>query len=170
MDEIHDIVKRMRTYKCCFVLDPERWDTFNPLTDLNWTSVKFDESNINNIPQNKGIYAFVIKFNSVSSRENLFPIHGYITYGGITGYKQNSNRNLRTRFKEYLKEKGKRPLIYEMINFWKNNLYFFYSEINDTEIDLLELEKQFNDSVIPPFVQNDFSGIAKRAKKAAFSF
>lgn len=161
--DIADSIK-LRTYS--IILDPHGWHNFNPAVRLDWKCVKFEVENISNIPAQAGIYAFVVKFYKDSNREVLFPSHGVIVYGGITGYKESSDRTLRKRFEEYLNEKGKRMNIYKMIRDWGENLYFFYSEILPEEnVDMLMLEKQFNDAVQPIVARNDFSANVRTARK-----
>lgn len=161
----HDLIAhadRMRKYSEKFILDPERWKNFAPIASLNWHQVKFDVTSKPSVPRVRGIYAFVLKLFSDTTEEVKFPSNGYILYGGIT------KRTLRQRFGEYLREDGKRPRIYQMITNWNDNLYFYYSEVPDVLVDLNVLEKQFNDSALPPFSQFDFSADVKLAKSCAF--
>ncbi|EPA9172612.1 hypothetical protein ACQ8AN_000044 [Acinetobacter baumannii] len=161
----HDLIAasdRMRKYTENFILDPEKWKSFRPIANLDWHQVKFENSSKDSVPSQRGIYAFVLKMFSNSTEESNFPCNGYILYGGIT------TRTLKNRFGEYLRESGKRLRIFQMINNWEGNLYFYYSEIPDTSIDLKVLEKQFNNTVMPPFSQFDFSADIKLAKSCAF--
>lgn len=169
-NDILPLADRMKSLTFQFVLDPERWNGFNLPAHLEWKHVQFKAESSDCLPKSRGIYAFVLKFHSHDSdEERNFPIHGHILYGGITGYKSGSSRTLRQRFNEYLKENGKRIKIFQMINNWKNYLYFYYSEVEDESINLLDLEKKFNDAVQPPMAQNDFSADVKLIRKAAFS-
>lgn len=170
IDSTYDFIDesdRMKVFTFDFVLDPERWQNFKPLTMLKLKSVKFEENNLDAIPKTIGIYAFVIKFYSIPADEKNFPSHGFIMYGGITGYKKNSTRCLRDRFKEYLSGKDKRPRIINLFKKFHNHLYFFYSE-TPPDIDLTVLEHQFNDAIQPPAVQNDFSADVRASRTAAF--
>lgn len=162
----HDLIDhsdRMRKYSERFILDPERWRNFAPIARLDWHQVKFEQSSRVLLPSQRGIYAFVLKLFSNNIEEPKFPSNGYILYGGIT------KRTLKQRFGEYLREDGKRLRIYQMISNWNDNLYFYYSEVPDVTIDLKSLEKQFNNAVMPPFSQFDFSADVKLAKSCAFS-
>lgn len=161
----HDLIAdadRIRKYSERFTLDPERWKNFAPIASLNWNSVKFEAASRPVVPRVRGLYVFVLKLYSNSAEEGNFPSNGYILYGGIT------ERTLWQRFGEYLRENGKRLRIYQMITNWNENLYFYYSEIPDVSIDLNVLEKQFNDSTLPPFSQFDFSSDVKLARSCAF--
>lgn len=161
----HDLITRsdrMRKYTEPFILDPERWKNFTPIASLNWSYVKFEASSRSSVPRVRGLYAFVLKLYGDTTEEVKFPSNGYILYGGIT------DRTLWKRFGEYLRENGKRLRIFQMITNWPENLYFYYTEIPDTSIDLKSLEKQFNDSVMPPFSQFDFSADVKLVRTCAF--
>ncbi|MGQ8976126.1 hypothetical protein [Acinetobacter schindleri] len=162
----HDLLAqadRLRIHTEKFILDPDRWLSFAPIASLNWQSVKFERISKTLLPKERGIYAFVLKLFSNNADEAKFPSHGYILYGGIT------DRTLQIRFGDYLRENGKRRLrIFQMTQRWPNNLYFYYSPIPDKSVNLKDLEKQFNDTVIPPFSQYDFSSDLKASKSAAF--
>ena len=128
-------VEKFKASRRSFYLDPDRWDSSRVQIDLDWQELKFESANRNQVPEERGIYAFVVK------RKNLhFPPHGYIMYIGITGH-QAAQRNLRKRFKEYLKEqnKNKRPRVHFMLNKYENDLYFLYVPITK-EIDLAQLD------------------------------
>ena len=89
---------------------------------LNWQSIKFNaEDEIDRVPNDKrGVYAFVI-----SSDANPMPVHGYIMYIGIAG--RDSNRSLRTRYRDYLSTNKVllRPKINYLIANWYSVLRFF---------------------------------------------
>lgn len=153
---------RMKKYTEKFILDPERWRNFTPIASMNWNYVKFEVNSRPSVPRVRGLYAFVLKLYGDATEEVKFPSNGYILYGGIT------DRTLWTRFGEYLRENGKRLRIFQMITHWPDNLYFYYTEIPDTSIDLKSLEKQFNNSVLPPFSQYDLSADVKLARNCAF--
>ncbi len=117
-----------------FFLFPEFWmEPKNKLPiPLKWKSVKFSNVNKSRIPSEKGIYAFVL----IPSYNNFFKTR-YLFYAGKT------NRTLKKRFTEYLSEKdgkGKpRAKVFEMLNLYDGHLYFYYSEVKNTnDVDLCE--------------------------------
>ena len=152
----------LKDFRQSFILDPARWKLFQAVPPLNWTPVKFEQSSLQNIPENRGIYMFVIQFQDHALVPTRLPMHGYIMYGGITG-KEADTGTLKSRFENYLREqkRAKRMQIYSMLNKWKDNLYFYYS-IVAPNIDLGALEIALNDSVIPPLVTNDFSAEVRK--------
>lgn len=126
-----------------FLLYPKFWeDSSNHfMNKLNWKRKKFLHSNKSKIPIQKGIYCFVLK----PTVPNFFETR-YLLYHGQT------SRTLRKRFEEYLddqKGKGKpRPKVFEMLNLYKNYLYFYFAEItSSTLID--EAEEKFLNTFIP---------------------
>ena len=117
-----------------FLLYPEFWnkDENKIVIKLKWKFVKFVETKKNLIPQKRGIYCFVVK----PTCNNFFETR-YLFYIGKT------NRTLRERFSEYLRDqkgKGKPRLkVYEMLNYYKDNVYFYYAEITSvTDVNTCE--------------------------------
>jgi len=126
-----------------FLLYPPYWtDVKNRFNHrLNWRSIKFAKRNLNRLPNDKGIYCFVV----VPDYPNFFP-NKYLFYVGQT------TRTLKERFGEYLNDqegKGKpRPKIFEMLSFYKNCLHFYYASISsNSQID--EVEQKLLNSFVP---------------------
>ncbi len=150
---MYDVISSARIYKQNFLLLTPQWDSYtDPPIPLNWKCVKFEENNANQIPTKKGVYAFFVE-----PRIAEFPSHGYLMYIGQTGH--NSERNLRKRFRDYLSEKRKpeRPLIHFMLTTWESYLYFYYIEIDPSELNIKKLEQKLLDTFIPPFSQAGYS-------------
>lgn len=158
-----DQVVTFRAYRRSFYLNPEQWAMSKVETDLEWQEVKFEDGNKDNIPDKRGIYAFIVK------HENKhFPPHGYIMYVGITGEHSNK-RTLKKRFRDYLYEqrRNKRPKIHMMLQQFRENLYFNFSPLDDeVDIDLGKLEIDLNDALVPPVGRKDFSGKIKALRDA----
>ena len=133
-----------------FLLYPEFWNKNENKIDikLKWQFVKFSEKKRAFIPQKRGIYCFVVK----PTCENFFETR-YLFYIGKT------NRTLRVRFGEYLRDqKGKskpRIKVFEMLNYYKDNVYFYYAEIasktdvNTCEDKLLNIFMPYINTQIP---------------------
>ena len=81
-------------------------------------------------------------------------------YVGITGH-VSAERTLRDRYRDYLRERGKRVQIWHMLRKWTDHLYFHFSVVLDA-IELDQLEVALNDAIIPPYVTNDFSAQVRR--------
>ena len=128
-----------------FLLYPPYWSERNNqiLHNLVWNSVEFNDQNHTLIPEESGLYCFV-----VCPGYTNFVECKYLFYVGKT------NRTLKTRYKEYLYEqegKGKpRGKVFEMLKMYKDHLYFQYTTLDDSSlIDLYE-ERLLNTFV--PFV------------------
>lgn len=118
-----------------FLLFPERWkDEKNKIeVGLSWRGYKFVKQNTKNISENSGIYCFIV----VPKKKNFVPLK-YLLYVGQTV------RELQERYKEYFREKEKRGKyrrkVYEMLNTYEDDIYFFYAEIDDEDvIDVCEI-------------------------------
>lgn len=158
-----EAAERFRAERRSFYLSPERWTNSRVNFQLEWSEVKFDDQNKNNIPDKKGIYAFVVKHPN-----NHFPPHGYIMYIGITG-SLSADRTLKKRFRDYLYEqrRNKRPKVHYMLHKFTDNLYFNYVAIeDDDQIDLAQLEIDLNDALVPPVGRKDFSAELKAIRDA----
>ncbi len=131
-----------------FLLYPEHWkDMSNHISyTLKWKCYRFNRNNIDRIPNQKGIYCFIVK----PKLPNFFETR-YLFYVGQT------TRTLKIRFKEYLKDQsgqGKpRSKVFEMLNFYKDNLFFYFVGINGLQrINYVE-QKLLN--IFVPHINSD---------------
>lgn len=151
----------LKSYAIRFVLSPRQWATFQCPISLTWHRVKFDRQNAAAIPRATGIYAFIVEYMG-----SQFPPHGYVMYIGIT--KRDGGGNLRKRYRQYLAERRvlKRAKVHYMLNKWSQHLYFHYSEVNDSQCDIRELERRLCDALVPPCNKNDFSARIRQQVQA----
>lgn len=156
-------VDHLKSLQQTFVMNTKEWEALSPPVALNWEQLKFTSANLASVPEDSGVYAFVIK----SENANL-PIFSYLMYIGIAGYKENSPRTLRDRYKNYIKEEADliRPKVHYMLSKYQGNVYFFYVPIDKTKCELQKLETMLNDALIPPCNENDFSGEMRKKVKA----
>lgn len=114
-----------------FLLYPKKWEyTDKHIPDLKWTRVKFNKRNTKRIPDDKGLYCFIV----VPPKPNNYWKIGYLFYVGRA-----LSTNLRSRYKNYLNERdGKgigrqkpRVKVQEMLNEYDGYIYFFYAVINN---------------------------------------
>jgi hypothetical protein len=136
---------------------PERWHTFSPDPPLDWQFVKFHAPMLHRIPQEPGVYAFIVQFQDHWGGTRPLPFHGYVMHACIAGF-IGRTRTLRDRFGDYLREqkRGKRVSIWSMLNKWSSGPFFHYSIVPDLD-RLAQIEIALNDAIIPPYVSNDFS-------------
>ena len=162
-----DPVKAAKRYKaelCQFYLDLKSWKKFQSAFPLSWQKLKFDVASKAHVPNERGIYVFVVE----AERLGL-PPHGYICYVGIAGKQKGGT--LRKRYANYLREAkdaGGRPAVVFMLNNFKDDLFFHFVPIPDAAIDLEVIESSFINSVAPPVNKGGFQGELSMGKKAAF--
>ena len=156
---------RLKYFEQRFILSADRFKGPPIPGSLVWTTIShFTVAQIPSIIAKPGVYAF-----SVVNRRGGMPPHGYVLYVGQTGAKKNA-RTLRQRAREYLNEKrtGKRRHVWDFLNKWSGHLSFHFAKLDPNSYDLEEVEKLLNDSLLPPYVINDF-GTEIKAKKKAWS-
>jgi hypothetical protein len=126
-----------------FLLFPHYWEDKNyKLTlELEWNQIKFNSNNINLVPNQSGIYCFVVK-----PKIDHFFDTAYLFYIGET------TRTLKIRYKEYLKDQsgaGKpRPKVFELLNIYKDYLYFYFTEIKESK-EIHETEERLINTFVP---------------------
>jgi len=101
-----------------FVLWPHRWNTLQLDCTLDWKLVPFSEASAEQLPDEFGVYAFLIQPQIASL--NLT----YLMYVGKT------DRTFRERFREYLRERdsGKiRPKLLKILPQYPDHLFFAYA-------------------------------------------
>lgn len=167
MKRNHDLVDRVRQIKADLheiVLSPARWRTFATPRPLNWTKISFESANRNQVPKQRGIYAFTLEV----SNHNL-PGHAYILYVGQAGH--DSGGDLHKRYAQYLaetKRQNARKKIIYMMTMWKGDLNFNFVEIPDRRINLKKLESSLLTALIPPANTKDFDADIQDAVGARF--
>ena len=141
-------------YSLPFRLNPDNMAALTLPITLQWHQKPFKRENAAGIAEQPGVYAFAIAHGQVG-----LPPHNYILYIGQVGAKPGSMRTLRARFKDYFREKSrvKRLPVWYFLNIWETCLVFHFASVDPNTVNLLDIEKQLNDAMIPPFSQNDFS-------------
>lgn len=147
-----------------FLLYPDFWiDKGKKLPQkLVWKRRKFVAKNIDSVPNTKGVYAFVV----VPKYDNFFETR-YLFYVGKT------NRTLRQRYREYLREKagkGKpRKKVFKMLNQYDGCLHFYYAEIASSAIVDVSEESllnvfvpHINTSIPEATIKNELKNIYER--------
>lgn len=133
---------------------PDAWRNANSAQALNWDKVEFGAATVDDVPEQRGLYAF-----SICVKNTIMPPHGVLVYFGET------SRTLRARYKEYVRDSqrgSKRPRFENLFRLWSDDLDFFFAPIEDDECDLRVIEQTLNDAVIPHCVIKDFSAEIRR--------
>ncbi|MEO1020437.1 MAG: hypothetical protein AAFY56_22515 [Pseudomonadota bacterium] len=144
----------LREHSFKVFLWPEAWRDAESAQALTWGKVEFGRGTINDVPEQRGVYAFCICL-----RGSIMPPHGVLVYFGET------SRTLRTRYKEYVrdcKRGAKRPKFENLFSLWPDDLDFFYASIDDDACNLKDIEEALNDAVKPLCVTDDFSAEIRR--------
>lgn len=165
LDAIRDDDHLLGRYQVTFMLSPPLLAPIGAnLPTLDWHSIPYGAAQVSRVPNDKrGVYALVIGTDPAS-----VPPHGYVCYIGISGH--NSNRSLRSRYRDYLNERiyAKRKHIAHLIVKWHEVLQFCFAPVDsDVTSDQLSLiEKSLNDAFMPPFSRRDFSAEIAATRRA----
>ena len=103
-----------------FVLWPDRWNALQLGYPLDWKIVPFSEASASQLPEEFGVYAFLIQ----PQIANLSLT--YLMYVGKT------DRTFRDRFREYLRERDSgqiRPKLLKILPQYPNHLFFAYAVV-----------------------------------------
>lgn len=127
-----------------FYLWPKLWQEYVEDSGhiFSWNERKFLDSEASNIPNEPGLYTFVIQPGIANH-----PLNSYIMYIGKT------NRTLRHRFKEYLREMQRetgRPKIVRMLNKYPDNIFFCYTIVQESTSELIDKERALMTAWLPP--------------------
>ena len=97
-----------------FIVVPAEFHRAKVVPPLSWHSVKFGPAAKKSVPEEPGLYAFVVQIPYAG-----LPPHGWVMYIGQTG-DGTSDATLRGRFGQYLQEKKKfkRARVFFMLNAW----------------------------------------------------
>lgn len=137
---------------------PQRWNEFCRQYQLDWNFTPFEKQLANQVDNVPGIYCF-----HIGHFLNCLPSFGISLYGGIT------SRCLRTRFLEYFRERdaeGGRKWVRKFLLVFDGELSFAWSPIDIEVYDIDELERQFNDAMMPPYSVKDLSADVKAGRYA----
>lgn len=148
LNEIRELKSSFQQFR----LWKTQWDNHPSSISYDWRCVKFERTQQKLVPDVPGIYAFFIE-----PRIAGFQSHGYLMYIGQAGY--NSNNTLRKRFQKYLHDKMEldRSSIYWLLNNWENYIYFYFTELDNQELDLKKIETTLLDTFLPPYSKRGFS-------------
>lgn len=157
MGKVEDLIAEqddLNSYTKEFRLWPSAWESINDLDDLDWKTIKFEEGELEKLPDVCGIYSFVIN-PIITNHPNR-----YLCYIGKT------TRTIKERIREYVREAKNpkdRPKVVRFLNKWKDYLEVSYIEIEEDQVN--DLEKRLNDAFLPPF-QEKFSAEVNRKVNA----
>jgi len=120
---------------------PQQWAAYNLSDSLNWEIYPFQQDQIENIPNQPGVYSFVIQ-PGIASHSAC----SYLMYIGQT------KRTLQDRFEDYFDERKNpagRPKLLDLLNFYEDYLHFCCSTIEEKE-RIGEIEDELIKAFLPP--------------------
>lgn len=137
---------------------PAKWAEFAQHHPFRWTNILFDAANIDQVPLTPGFYCFFVGL----PPEALPPV-GYPMYAGKT------ERTLRQRFREYLREKdenGGRVHVRTFLKVFEGELYFACTPFQGTSDEVRAIETQLLDALRPSYSDLGFSADVRAARQA----
>lgn len=139
-------------YSVNFIVCPTQWHLAKIEPQLSWDSVKFEPAQKHKVPNEPGLYAFVVRMPYLG-----LPHHGWVMYIGQAG-DGNSKKTLRDRFGDYFfdKEHPRRPKLYWLLNAWDSHLEFFYAPLPNRKSELITLETNLLGAFRPPFTDRTY--------------
>ncbi|OCA80580.1 hypothetical protein BBH99_00310 [Chryseobacterium contaminans] len=151
-----DLGEHLKLREVTFKVSPLLWQKWD-ITELdlnfsNWNKIKFLNDtldgfhpDIDSVPNDKGgLYLFYVSCQTISG---ITEIPFYIGRAQIT-----EGQNLRKRVREYFNKfcrNNERPKITRMFNYWKQDLYLAYYELDDN-LAIVDLEKKLINSLLLP--------------------
>ena len=139
-------------------LFPDRWRIFCDQYRPDWHHTPFVPEEVSKISDGPGVYCF-----HVGHGLACLPPLGLSLYGGI------SEVSLRRRCMRYFSEKNAkdgRLSVRRFLHVFEGELTLVWSEIDMTMFDIKQLEKDFNDAMMPPYSRRDFSAELRDARGA----
>jgi hypothetical protein len=148
-----------------FILNIEAWNNLDSdlLNCLNESKrFLFDEQIIGSLPETKGIYFFMVE-----PEFNFMQNANYLMYVGRV-----MNKNtFRLRFYDYVRCIGNRNVARNkqlLTNLWPNKTWVYIFELNVTDEQIFNIERNLIDSIIPP-MNNSFSAEISNQSRSIYN-
>jgi hypothetical protein len=138
--EFVDIISDAAVHWHQILLYPPFWKAYQKTIDLVWQDFPFAASSKPKVPQKPGVYAFLLQPGVASLNSSV------VMYIGKT------DRPLRTRFAEYLREAesaAARPELRRMLHFYRGHLVFSCVPL-DAPIKPSDVEDGLLSALTPP--------------------
>ena len=137
---------------------PKRWADFDARHTFVWSHFDFDRSTAPTIPDQPGFYVFFVGLPPVS-----LPPVGYPLYVGKT------ERTLRVRFSEYLREQHSargRVRVRKFLSVFEGELYFSCAPFHGTPAEVKAVETELHNALMPPYSDIGFSADVREGRQA----
>jgi len=152
--EVNDLIEQQDeagSYSKEFTLWPEKWNRYERTHGCDWQCVQFSPDNVGEVPQESGVYNFVVEPGIA-----CHPACAHVMYVGETS-------SLQRRYGEYIREKNNingRPKIVRMLNKWDGYIKFYYLRIDEATRE--EVQDDMIVAFAPPFndrIPSEVSGV-----------
>ncbi|WAC59650.1 hypothetical protein [Brevundimonas sp. SL130] len=137
---------------------PSRWMAFAAKHPFTWTHVPFSAATGEQVPQEPGFYCFFVGLPPAS----LPPI-GFPLYVGKT------ERTLRTRFREYVREKDDdegRVRARKFLKVFEGELYFSFTVFRGTPAEVKAIETELHNALMPAYSDIGYDADVREARQA----
>jgi len=137
---------------------PSAWIAFGQKYKLSWTAVPFGPTTSAGVPTVPGFYCFFVGY----PPGGLPPV-GYPLYVGKT------ERTLRRRFGEYLREKNSpsgRGRVRKFLKVFEDEIMFLFAPFHGTAKQVKEIETALHDALRPPYSDVGFSAEVRQKRQA----
>lgn len=161
-ERLDALADQLKIHARTFVLYPDLWKRWDHSPPLTWSSVSFDATAQQCIPEARGLYVFI----AVPKTPSTLPPLGFPLYVGETG--DESDADLRGRFQQYLREVSGRGRLkfYRMAQKLQGHIVFAFAPVLDKAVSLKNLEAKLTDALVPPMGDQDYSAEMRAAQRA----
>lgn len=149
--QLIDFVAEAKLHRHSLVLWPANWKNFKHGSRLRWQTKPFVKASLPRIPDKPGVYAFLIQ-PAIADLQVA-----YLMYIGQT------DRSLRTRFGEYLKEMDRpmgRPAVSVILNLYIGYLHFCCAPVELPQSPL-RVEERLIAAFLPPVNRKLPAGVSR---------
>ena len=137
---------------------PARWGAVAGRERLRWERFDFDAGAVDTIPQHPGFYCFFLG----PPPDGLPPV-GYPLYLGKT------ERTLRQRYREYLREQAAgegRTHVRKFLDVFEGELAFLCTTFNGTHDEVMAMERALLDALMPAYSDSGYSAEVRAGRGA----
>lgn len=137
---------------------PVLWMAFDAKYGFQWTNIPFGLASRDLIPKAPGFYCFFIGL-----PPSTLPPVGYPVYVGKT------ERTLRERYNEYLREQDKsagRKRARKFLKIFEGELTFSYITFDGSPADVKAIETDLHDALQPSYSNTGFSADIRERRQA----
>lgn len=137
---------------------PARWAALAHRDELRWRAYPFEDAAAGRVPSEPGFYCFL-----VGPPPAALPQVGYPLYLGKT------ERTLRIRFREYLREQNDntgRLHVRKFLNVFEGELTFMCTTFDGTHQEVIDTERALLDAMMPAYSDSGYTAEVRAGRGA----